>query len=1486
MSLNQERRPARPFSRLLVIILIFSLLAGFSAVILLNRALLAAMTEIRDGFISKVEGFTGYRLEYASLGPSVFNTLDLRNFRMIREDGSEFLSVSRLRFSYSIPALFQGKTAEAFRSVTIDSPCLNLDFEKDAGFFKLFTGRKTAADAETDVFAEARPSLAELLPDDFKIRIRNGEWAAMLHDFDFGIKKFNLDASVHKGGISFDGKWNAYGNFAMPVFFGNMRSASMTGQINGEYSFANAGGFPGGWADVSIPSLEGDFFSLTPFSFNATLKNNIVEIKKEVKKTNDKPPLAVSLYWDTDKKNLLASFSAENFYLRDMIGFTGPWKENNAWLSAQLSGQAVLSKQNGSMPLYSFDFEGSFPEDTLLGKGNFVLAADGSSSAIEFHKFQINAFAGNISYTGELAFSPFLSNGLLSVSELGLYGNKDEKISTDLFISTKGRNISVYSPIIKAGNAVLSELSVAVLMEDQGLSFGVSVLRLHDSYMAEQEAVSSLSLEGSVEYEPRYAWANMNLNSFPLRDAAELLRPFSGFMTLTETALEFIDGFSLTTEIFFNTDYKHILYNAPSFMIRNVKNNYIPVTVSFSGTEQHFNLDEVQINYSGRTLLLSGSTDFTNPNNISFFLNASINNMAYFFQGVLLDQNTISISGSYGFLVSLSTAGMTSWSGYAEAVNFPFPNADGTAQLSFLVSLKFDSPSFWSSELELFEIKNIPAFGGTASFSMKGIADQDGLLFQGINYNDRLGALNGSLVLSWDKKYKNYFLSAEIHDDRLKEHCEIEAAYEDSRLRLVFTGANMQIERMGASHNAAASGRLELDFESIKKFRIESELSSLVFRINGEDVKMNVRAVLDEKDFLLYDLALSYSGLEASVASLRADRINGLAETSAVINGFFQGRKVDIKMRGEAKFAALNTWVDIKNITDSVRGTIVIDRAVYDNLEADEPFNFTFSSLLDENGRRLNLGGGPRNMVRFLYSSAGNTQGGNFYAAFSAPSPVRGAFTGFLDLKNIDIRTSDLYIDLGSLWKLIPPQKTIAFSGGIVSASVHISGSLKEPDFFGTARATSIRMQVPEYISADIRPVPINISIKGNEMSFGPVEAAVGNGSGTASAWFRFDGWIPNTYNIDILVPGKSPIPFEFDEAGLIANGSASGSLQLSLVEMILTVSGDLTAQNAEISINSEEIAAREERGRWSTDARVSTTANLIIRTGRQVEFFWPSFDFPYLQAYADLGTSLHITSDASARRFSLIGNVRLRGGEIYYLERSFYIREGTLYFRENEVEFEPRISARAEIRDQGPEGPVTISMVIDNALLRSFVPRFESNPPLSQIEIFSMLGQNLQDDPARGLNIIISGSMDMLAQFTVIRRIQREVRNFLGLDMFSVRTQALQNLVFQFPGINDIFANTLGIDEQLNWNRAGTYFDKTTLFMGKYISYDIFGRAMINFRYDENRQTLGGMYFEPEIGLEMRNPLFTIEFNMLPLHPENWFIDGMSFTLSWRHMF
>jgi hypothetical protein len=1185
-----------------------------------------------------------------------------------------------------------------------------------------------------------------------------------------GIHNVELDAALRQGRVTFEGRWNAAGKVSLlariPVV--PPLSAEMTGRMSGEYTVASAEGR----ATVTVPSLRGDVFTLKPLSVSFLFKDQ----KLEAKKVYDKLPSDISFTWDRAAGSIEASFTGENFPLGDMITLTGGWKAYDSLLGLHLSGGASLEKKNGGDLVYAVDLIGAFPDGVLhtsgFGRGaaSFEVAASGDAREVTVREFRVDSPWGNVGYRGSVGFSPLSPNGLLSVENLGIQGDErpDERMSADFSITAKGPEIHVSGDNLTAGQVTLSALDGVLLWEDDGFSFALSALRFRDRETIEKEfppdvRLSNLSLEGSVDYTPGNVQASLMLEAFPVRDMIELARPFGVIPSLSDFVFTIADKLSVTTEVFFTTDYEHLLYNAPRFVAVYEGSSDILAAASLSGTDQRIRLEAGHISWGSGTADMAFSADFSDADDISFSIETAYRDLAYTLDGSIMDGRFVSMMGSYGLQVYMNEAGMNSWSLYAGGENIPVPSGEQYAQLSFALSLMYDSAEFWSLNVSRFELTDLATPGSSlASLRFTGTANEEGADIPDLIFDDGKGVLQGNIGVFWEKGYQNLRASLNLRNGDNKEWYELEASYGENgggKLDVGVSGEDMQFARFFANaRNTVVSGKANLSWEQENDFSASAEIASLVFRFGDEDVKVSASAFLDPTQFLVSGIRLNYGGIEALVPFFSVDRLASLAETSAEVHGAAAGRAVDMAFRGHAEFTPLGSWNSLGDALAFFHGSLVMDTARYGDIETEEPFSFEFSSESDGDGSRIILTGGPRNMIRFQYSF--NSEGsGDFYAALSSPSAIRGSFTGSIDSNVIDARTSDLYVDLGSLWRFIPPQNIINFPGGIVTASVRITGPLRDPEFYGSAKATSVRIQVPEYITEDIRPVPVAFSITGSEMSFGPVDASVGKGSGVVSAWCGFDRWVPRNFTMDIVVPPDDPIPFGFDISGVLASGNVSGKLNLALEESIFSILGDLTAHNTEISLNTEEISAQEP----PPVGEITTVTDIRIQTGKRVEFFYPTVEFPMLQAYADLGTGIHITSDMVSRRFTLQGDVQIRSGEIFYLERNFYIREGTLYFNENELQFAPRISARAEIRDQSDEGAVTISMIIDNAPLQSFTPRFESNPALSQTEIYTLLGQNPQE---RTTDLIISTGADLLTQFTVMRGLQREVRNFLNLDM------------------------------------------------------------------------------------------------------------------------
>jgi len=211
-----------------------------------------------------------------------------------------------------------------------------------------------------------------------------------------------------------------------------------------------------------------------------------------------------------------------------------------------------------------------------------------------------------------------------------------------------------------------------------------------------------------------------------------------------------------------------------------------------------------------------------------------------------------------------------------------------------------------------------------------------------------------------------------------------------------------------------------------------------------------------------------------------------------------------------------------------------------------------------------------------------------------------------------------------------------------------------------------------------------------------------------------------------------------------------------------------------------------------------------------------------------------------------------------------------------------------AEIKEIDNSGrPVTISLIVDNEPLSTFTPRFVSQPALSTVEIANILGANLytqfsgtQTDLTSAL--LLTG--DIFSQFSVVRTFEQQVKDVFNLDLFSLRTQMVQNIILE-----RVLNQNITQDPQADVT-LGRYLDNTTLFLGKYLGNELFFEALLQIQQepisigDFQRDELN---FTMEVGLEWNTPLFLLNLSISPdfVEPLN-SIENTSVGLSWDYSY
>ncbi|WP_461255004.1 hypothetical protein [Treponema sp. R80B11-R83G3] len=1484
-------------------ILIFLWLITISAFVMkpVQYAFGREMIKIKGSLIEKLEDFTGFTVRYSSIRPSIFGSFNINNLSFFRGE-KLFFSVSQIKIHYSIMELLLHKKT-FIHTVQIDGPELSIDTADDAevlDFIKSLNENRKNGDEFN--FQQ----ITEFLPLNANYQIRHLNFNLTDQKTSYKIENMNLNIKENDGEITFFARF--YAEFKNTGLFDKIIILGADSGISGICSK----NLDRGNAELSVFYLncseqdeakktssffkllsnnsgaQRKLFNMLPFKTDLSYDNRMLNVKSQTEN-------GLNNYYfnfNTESGGIHAGIKLDDFNFENMINFSEYLKNASDLLFVQITGNSSFVYENGFFD-YNVNFKGGENNVSPLNKDSFIIDVYGNEKEIIVNDFFISSvnpkkdiFSGSLGISGNFEFAPLVSQGTAYFDGFSLTGY--EKINAGFSISNHEDGMLISSDEVKIAQTVINDFSIILSPAKKEIGVNVSGFFIEGG---------SVYLDAVFNGNPGEIEASLSIDSLSLFSITEVFRPFSEKLSVPAATREILKESSIKTDIFFTTDFNNIVYNAPSIAFYIGKTNGL---LSLSGTDRQITLSEgilFKDEQDENELNFSSNINFSNTMDLTFTLNAGFKDLVWNIEGQILDRTTLIINDQNGFHGYGNISNNGALSGYIEGINYPILADSQTVYLNFYLSLRYNSYDFWHLDVEHFSARYASSTDDADFFKISGLADQDGASFRDIFYTDDVGMLLGSANLFWDADFSYCNLILNITDGReTGEYYYVDGKYKKDNFDVNVSVSEMHINRfLKLNYPVIASAEAEVSWNSIDLFNAKINLSSLRTRINGNAVYAAVNVNFNNNELFVSDLKLDYAQLKTNMPKLNFNIAEGAVNAKADINGVFLEKKVEGNINIDADFAKINSWLDLEQILKHFNGKLTAENFTYGGINNEE-FKIEYSV----NNGVVSVKGGPRDMMRLEMDA-----NGMFFLGLSAPMFIRGNVVGTYKNGILDAKTNYFYIDMPMLFNIFSANNDFLITGGYITGKADFTGPFWNPEFHGTAKAESMRFKAPNFIAEDIRVAPFDVLAEGYEMTFGPVAILSGSGNGTVSGWFNFENWIPANIGLNISIPHETPFPYGVNIMGFIANGSASGKLNMDigLANKLMELKGELFTNEADLSINMDELTANMEKEKTEND--FNTVVDLKVTAGSKVEFIWPTSN-PILRATPEMGTVINITSDTQTAQYSLNSNIKIRSGELYYFDRSFFIRQGSMILRENESKFEPRISARAEIRDRSDTGPVTITMVIENQPLFSFEPRFEASPGMTQLEIYSILGQNFNNIQGEenaelaqrflwssGADLVtqLLASSDVFGQIVFLRQAERFARNFLRMDVFSVRTRFFQNaLVTGAMGMG--LGQNSGqdfTDRTTRSNKVGNYFDNTTVFIGKYIGQDMFFQGMVTMKYDENDKILGGLRLEPDFGIELQSPFVNIRWDFSPdlyhYRPENLMV-GNSITLSWSKSF
>lgn len=1429
---NAHLLPTLRFPQLAFLVLLFGAL--FAASVPLHRAAQDLFVTLREETVSHLEARLDRRVSYTRISPAVFRALDVHDL-VIHGVGGEppvLLEIGRVRVTYGLWSLLRGRFQEAVNEIDVNGVAVNIRSDRDSDVVRFVS----------ELF---RPGEGSELPSvvlsgsDVSLSYQSGDDRYLLEDTSFSL-------SVGESQIDVVGEGTALAESALvPGGLGMVQTrVSLDGTVSP--------GFREGTATVTLTGSQSRLFQASAQAFRLDLSPSVVEVRK----VRDRAPLDVAAEYDRRSGRLTARFEAAGFVPAGAVTPAGAAESIKPWLDSPVSGSGRLTFDTGSGAIAYEASVSAEPRHPDAPGGSVVsVRFSGTEAAADIHNARIRGDgAGAATFAGRVAFAPLGVEGTLSLEGARYAGYGP--VHGDLTIgSTPEGAITARSDAVMYRRAVVYDAVVRAVPGDERITGSVeAALSSRGTSRIRAEATVPVEGEEAVVANLRFIDLSME-RAYRTLQGAELVDDLPDRIG----ALEGLRANARATVSLAGGDYDVAV---PFVSVYDPDDAGRGLDAAVSATPEGIAVDEMTLTWSGVTVRGSLAADALTAGVYRVASSLRTEDRDFDVRGVYRSgrSGVVTINDDVVLRGYALRAGGALFR--AEADEFNVADAETPLRVSLDATGVVRSVADWSATLRGVRVEGESDPTGPFVATTNARLRPDGGNLDGLAYRDAYSDVAGRGTL-----------------DSLEEGYRL-------NLALSSRGGGEQYEFVGRYVNGTANGQVSFSGTSLRRLKLDPVRGSISGEFSvrevPEDPHISVRLNTSEASFN----ADPFSASGVVVANPRTLEMNSLQVTYSTTRLRNGSGTLDLE-QGQARFDVLyedQALLEPRRIQVSATGKFA-DKAlpltlsdlavapfdgevVLDGIEVGGIDATRWRLGVNRTDRDVQLHGGPGGSIRGRFMNTGD-----FMLSLSEPLPLQFNGEGRLKSGNLEATLTGAYLDAAELTRLFD-FGDVRLTDGQATGSLRIVGPVNDPDFYGTFQATGIMGEM-DYLPGDLGPAEGFLIFDEKVLTINPLQVpTVDEGGAEFGGSATLQRWGVDEYRFQVATEGGQSIPMDYRSADLIAEGRAMGRLKIQGTPGVTNVTGDLVVFATSVTLGDPELATE-------VPEDTVTNVDVSVTTQGRAEFLWPSRDLPVLRAFAERGQTVNITSRSAPEQYSVKGTVNVQGGEIYYFDRSFFIREGRIIFDESEEGFDPRLQARAEVREVSAEGPVRIFLIVEEERLGDFTPRLESSPPLPTEEIVGILGQEFLSTGEDG-GINVSSALLLPAdvlQMAVLSRVENTVRDTLGLDLLSLRTQVLGNVVAG--------AGRAGEPLDSPQPSFGEYLNNTTLFLGKYVGTDLFLEMLLELGQtapnEEALVNVGDVGFGAEVGMEWQTPFFLLNWSFAPQSPETLFVTDTRFEFSWE---
>ena len=1452
---------------------------------------------------SLLEQKTSLVFSYDSISPSFFSRLSIKGLEAHDgTTGEEVFTVKKASLQVDFSKLVAGDIEGALKKAQVADVSVMLSREEINRIRSTYQAGKEGVPKQAmsvERTEEILGKVVRLLPKDTQAQnvsfafLKDGRELASASVKSVSVKKNKKSSSAEfklKGSV-----------LTHPPALAGL-SAGTTFSLEGTLLEETEGSF----CKIETGDLEVADCSLKRMELLATYDNREATVRTV--KSRFQSDLPVELYAQADLDLMQAQValeaeSADPFELVKMPGYKKSLENfRGTLLTASVQATGDLATKTYSWQA-DVAVDAKLPQKICRNRDERIeLSAAGDNTDI---------FVEHLTFTGEFLAGTFEGSfyipklqpaGYLNVEHWTFYMNGNEISGEVFFDPRRDEGFDIFIPQVYFGDYVCYTGFQAFAILGRSIELTVEVNDFsHLDYDMPGRIVASgslqlgknRSLQASAEIENFFVDTGVKTGAFfAEREGVDILKG----------AEKFFAPYICNAQVYFETDFKEFSYNAPVVLAANTTRDREFCVVSFDGSGAMHG-DELGTAarlwradlVAGRNLLyLSGGLDVRpRKKNLDFFTELSFNSIPYNIEGFYVFDDWLSATGSYG--VDLAVNFKDGIEGTLRFADLPVSVED------FLVSLSLDTVFFvpqgegWSAVVQNFEATEVSSnFPAHPTVRVEAQVAQNRFLASAITYEDTVSRLVGDGYVLWNLEegiLESASFSTRLSNPQSAEQLSLEGGLSnplgspltaDSLKRDFFFSAYALVEDFPAarfltrqkkgntiSFEASASGTLENPYLQAHVF------DTSVF-VAGGDMKVRAEASLVENVFSLSNSQISWCFFDFYSLTAQADlsSFTGEADIKATVAMGQSDVQSEVQMT-------------LSNLSDIRTGFFPESyslEASFVALQGDFSSEFRpFSFSVIRSPGRIDIATDENIGAFGEILDDGRT---TFFV--TEDKPLHFSMEGILDFKKLtfDLDFRNMYWDVSKAAPFINSDLFSLYSM-FIDGSLRVYGLMSDPAFDGRLYLTNVDFNLPQYISDHFTTAEASLDFEEETISMPETRFRVKRGGLEASAVAVIDRWLPISLEVHVSTDEDESFPVNAKLDNFKVKGNASLDVAVLMEGDDVTLSGSVGLNNTtlELSMGGGGFfgGRRKQQETKVTTPSMSSdmnfTVNLDLLVGRKVQI-----DInPLLRGLIAPSTPISVSADTATGNWSVKGDVVLKGGEISYLSRSFYLKEGQLVLDETQESFDPVVTVRAETREHDSDGDsVTIVLSAASQHISNFNATLSSNPAKSENEIMEILGQIVAGDSSSAANLLVAG-VDYGVQMTFLRKVEGALRDLCNFDIFSLRTTILQNSIIQ--GLNMNTDTTYSNDSVI-----GNLFDNSTVYIGKYFGDAIYADALLHWSYDKTYSDVSssGLVFQPEIGLEFDAPFANIRWNFAPDFGEiqQAWTQATSITLSWRLAF